>query len=150
MKDRIEVVSLQPHHVRHIVSQNLSENSSLKSSVSVDEMIRSYLAQGSAAYCLFINGMPIIAGGIMNFGWKRGEAWLLSCSLFEKHVKTCYRVIKQMLPGLAELHKFRRVQAVTMTPGEKSLFKHLGFKFEAELESYGPDGQTCYLFKRVF
>jgi hypothetical protein len=150
MKDRIEVVSLQPFHVREIIGRNLTENDALECSVSVDEQIKSYLSPGSAAYCLTVNKVAVVCGGIMNFGWQRGEAWILASSLFSRYLKTSYKTINKMLPGLASMYKFRRVQAVTWDSRGSNLFEHLGFKFEAKLKAYGPLGQDAFIFVRFF
>jgi hypothetical protein len=149
MKTDAEVVRLQDSHVRDIVERNIFDGVAVNLSVSVDDMIRAYFSPGSTAYCLVIQKVPIVAGGIINFGWNRGEAWLLTSSLFYQYRKTSFKAIKQMFPGLAAIGKFRRVQAVCWN-GSEILFQHLGFKKEATLEAYGPNGQTCDIYARLF
>lgn len=51
---------------------------------------RSYFSKGSAAYCVLADGVPVLAGGVVNLKWRRGEAWILPTPFFRSHLKTCF------------------------------------------------------------
>ena len=111
---------------------------------------RAYFSPGSAAYCLIVNGDPVFAGGIVNQQWHRGEAWILPTPFFRGHVKTCFRIVKEMLPKIAAEKEFVRVQAVAVDGVPVSLFEHLGFLYEGVLRHFGPQGETCRIYARIF
>lgn len=144
-----EVTPLTIFHVREIISKHTKETSPYPEGLTIDAMAAAYLSKGSAAYCLTIDREPILAAGVMNLGYRRGEAWMLCAPDFNKYIKTCFKVMKQMFPGLCSMHKFRRVQA-TCFNGTETIFKHLGFHKEAELECWGPNGETSMMYTRIF
>lgn len=110
----------------------------------------SYFSKGSAAYCLLADGEPVFAGGIVNLQWNRGEAWIAPTPFFRRHVKTCFRILKSKLPEIAARCHFRRVQAVCSIDVSGALFRHLDFKYEGKLECFGPFGEACIMYARVF
>jgi hypothetical protein len=110
----------------------------------------SYFSEGSAAYCLLADGNPVFAGGIVNLQWNRGEAWITPNDFFHRNVKTCFRILKKMLPEIAASKKFRRIQAVCSANVPETLFLHLGFEYEATLKAFGPFGERCKMFSRIF
>lgn len=110
----------------------------------------SYFSKGSAAYCLLVDGEPVFAGGIVNLEWNRGEVWIAPTPFFKQHVKTCFRILKEKLPEIAIRGKFRRVQATCTTAVSEALFLHLGFEYEGTLKFFGPNGEACKMFSRVF
>jgi len=118
--------------------------------VTLDTLERSYFSPGSAAYCLLENGHPVFAAGIVNLSWNRGEAWIIPTPFFHSHVKTCFTVIGKQLVSIAKEHKFRRVQVVCGVTQPDTLFKHLGFAYEGTLEAFGPFGERCRMYSRIF
>ena len=115
-----------------------------------EESRKSYFSDKSIAYCLLDNGRPVLAGGIVNFGWNRGEAWLLPTPWFYTHPKTCLKYAKEVLPMMARRGKFKRVQATCATSISPSLFRHLGFYSEGILNAFGPNGEACFMYARIF
>lgn len=111
---------------------------------------RSYFTAGSAAFCVMSDGIPVMAGGIVNLQWKRGEAWILPTPFFRTHLKTSFRLMKNYIPLLAEGFGFRRVQATCLKDLSSNLFCHLGFRYEGTLRAFGPDGETCDMWARTF
>lgn len=123
----------------------------LKQSWSIsDVMEQAYFTDGSVSYCMLRDGEPVLAGGIVNLQWLRGEAWLLTTPFYYKHVKTCLKSIRLAIPSMASLGTFKRVQAVCATSSSVTLFKHLGFHYEGVLNHFGPNGETCFMYARIF
>ena len=138
----IKVIQLEEDHVKTLINGNLSPN------VKIEDLMQAYQSKGSLAYTLMIDDKPIVCGGIVNMNWRRGEAWLLSSSEFLKHKKTSWRILKQLFPYLAKQGGFRRIQSTSKI--ESSFLEHLGFKYEAKLEAFDPDGNDVFLYKRIF
>lgn len=110
----------------------------------------SYFSTGSSAYCLLADGDPVFAGGVVNLQWRRGEAWIVPNAFFRSHQKTCFRILKNMLPEIAARSHFRRIQAVCSPDVRGTLFAHLGFTLEGTLQSFGPFGEPCRMYARIF
>jgi hypothetical protein len=144
-----QVVALQPEHVCQIIERNSAEGKVKPAGISIEEMMQAYFSAGSVSYCLLIDGVPAAAAGIINLGWRRGEAWLLHSSLFDKHIKTSFKLLRDMLPNLAQINKFRRIQATCFSDSD-TLFVHLGFEREGILKSFGPNGENATVFSRLF
>ena len=109
-----------------------------------------YLSPGSVSYCLLADGEPVFAGGVVDMKWKRGEAWMLPTQFFRDHVKTCFRYMKDMLPLMALNGNFKRIQATCAVTISTALFVHLGFKYEGTMMGFGPSGETCHMYARIF
>lgn len=110
----------------------------------------SYFSRGSAAYCLLADGDPVFAGGVVNLQWNRGEAWITPNAFFHRHLRFCFRLLKNMLPEIAASKKFRRIQAVCSVDVSGKLFLRLGFEYEGTLECFGPLGEQCRMYAKVF
>jgi len=121
-----------------------------KLAISVQELEDNYLSSGSIAYCLLDSKEPVFAGGIVNNKWNRGEAWILPTPFFRKHVKTCFRYMRDLLPVMSEDGNFKRIQATCAINISTLLFDHLGFKYEGTLASFGPNGEQCHVYARLF
>ena len=115
-----------------------------------EEQKKAYLSYGSVGYCLLSEGVPVFAGGIVNLGWRRGEAWILPTKFFRTHIIKCYRYVRDLLPVLSVEGSFRRVQATCATTVSTLLFEHLKFRHEGVLEAFGPNGETCHMYAKVF
>jgi hypothetical protein len=138
----LETVALEPEHLAKLIEG---------APASMSEMLgRAYFSEGSASYCLLLDGAPVFAGGIVNQQWHRGEAWILPTPFFRKHVKTCFRIVRKMLPQIAVDNGFVRVQAVAAAGVCASLFEHLGFGYEGKLKCFGPLGEDCRMYARIF
>jgi hypothetical protein len=134
------VVTLEPWHVLQIIGDKFIPG------ITTDQMIEAYFSKGSVGYCLLIDDAPVAAAGIMNLGWHRGEAWLLHRPPFGKYL---FKLIREMLPRLAQINGFRRLQATCFT-GSSTLFEHLGFEREGTLKAFGPNGETAEMYSRIF
>jgi hypothetical protein len=99
---------------------------------------------------LLADGEPVFAGGVVNLQWSRGEVWITPNLFFKRHQKTCLRIFKKLLPEMAKRGHFRRIQAICDTVSPETLFLHLGFKYEGTLECFGPFGERCRMYSRIF
>ena len=118
--------------------------------VLTEQLKRAYFSLGSASRCLLADGVPVFAGGIVNLQWNRGEAWILPTNFFRKHIKVCIRSVRFYLPCLAKTHHFARVQATCVKGIEASIIRHMGFDYEGTLRKFGPSGETCDMYSRIF
>lgn len=141
---QIEIVSLEPAHLEKLMPFLPYD------SVMRETLARAYFSDGSIAHCLLSEGEPVFAGGIVNMQWRRGEAWIIPTPFFKSHVKTCYGVLKEILPKLALRQNFRRVQAVCTSSLSEVLFLHLRFKYEGTMTAFGPGGEDCLMYARIF
>jgi len=109
-----------------------------------------YLSPGSSALCLLEDGIPVFCGGIVSLQWHRGEAWILPNHFFRSHLKLCLKILRDQMPRLASLGKFRRVQATCLNGSSAKLFYVLGFDYEGTMKKFGPGGESCQMWARVF
>ena len=154
----IEIVTLEPEHlmklienappIEHFVRGLRPEP--VSTVFATDKLASAYFSPGSVAHCLLNDGVPVFAGGIVNLQWHRGEAWIWTTQFFRDHVKTCFGIIRKMLPRMATENGFIRVQAVASEGICTSLFEHLEFVYEGTLKHFGPFGETCRLYARFF
>lgn len=138
----LEISTLEPEHLTKLMNGAPASMAEI--------MARAYFSPGSAAYCLLVDGVPVFAGGIVNLEWHRGEAWILPTQFFREHWKTCFKIMKKMLPQIAAEKGFVRVQAVAVDGVSVALFKHMGFEYEAMLKHFGPLGEECKMYTRIF
>ena len=111
---------------------------------------RAYFTPGSAGFAVKEFELPVFAGGIVNLQWRRGEAWILPTPWFRTNLKTSFSLMKKYIPHIAFEYGFRRVQASCVAKTSTILFYHLGFQFEGALAGYGPNGETCDMWSRIF
>lgn len=114
------------------------------------QLHRAYFSPGSASCCLLADGAPVFAGGIVNLQWNRGEAWILPTRFFRQHLKICLRALRAYLPCLVSECGFKRVQATCIHGISGRLFVHIGFEYEGTMKKFGPNGETCDMYARVF
>ena len=114
------------------------------------ELRQAYFSPGSVSYCLLANGEPVLAGGIVTLKWYRGEAWMIPTPFFRNHIRDCYKRIKDMIPRMATEGKFRRIQVTCATSISPRFFHHLGFDYEGTMRRFGPNGESCYMYSRIF
>jgi len=137
------LTALSPEHLDKLLSQ-------MQLPVDAFSLRMAYLSAGSVSYCLLNGDEPILAGGIVNLMWHRGEAWLLTTPFFRKHLRECYKYVKSTLPRMAREGKFKRVQATCAVIMSTVLFDHLGFEYEGTMKCFGPSGETCHMYARLF
>jgi hypothetical protein len=140
---KYEVVPLTPDDLQKLLAEVSPE---LRAAIDA----RAYFSPGSVAFCLKADGNPAFCGGVVNMEWRRAEAWLLPTLFFRTRLLTSMRAMRECLPDLAARGHFIRVQAVCAEGISGKLFRHLGFDYEGTLRKFGPGGETCDLYARVF
>jgi len=95
------------------------------------------------------NSMIIGCGGFRLHWPGVFEAWLSSKTYKDFYANRfqAYRFIRTRIEKL----EARRIQATIVTdqPTHVNLIRHLGFKYEATMRKYGPDGKDYYLFALI-
>lgn len=139
----LKITALSSEHLDKLLPQaNLG--------ISSTSLRLAYFSPGSVSYCLLADGEPVFAGGIVNLMWCRGEAWMLPTPFFRKNVRVCYRRIKDIMLLMAVEGGFKRVQSTCAVTVSAILFEHLGFEYEGTLKLYGPGGENCLMYARLF
>jgi len=147
----IEIVPFNPNHARILFAELRAHGRTL--CYPEEMIIKAYQIKGSVATSLvLLDGLhiPLACGGIMFQEWNRGEAWILESPRIDAFKVALWKAMMKMLPLLAHEGAFRRVQAVCFSDGKGQMFRRLGFQYEGTLRSFGPIGQTGYLYSRIF
>ena len=113
------------------------------------ELHRSYFSPGSVALCMLNDGAPVFAGGIVNLGWHRGEVWILPTPFFKRHIKTCFKHMRDSLLSLGRTGGFVRLQATCVYGQPGKWLRVFGFEYEGTMKKFGPGGETCDLYARI-
>jgi hypothetical protein len=145
MSRKLMLADFQPEHAEAIFAMNGG-----LFSVPFNELILAYTSSGSQARTIMRGSDPVACGGIINIGWRRGEAWFLVSPLMRQYRKTVVSWLRKYLPDLALAGGFRRVQATCFDLENGHLFRFLGFEREGLLRSFGPAGQDAIMFGRIF
>ncbi len=140
----VEVVPLENEHLRVLIPQSV-----YPVSLSGD-LTRAYFSPGSVAYCVLDNGKPVLAGGIVNLGWNRGEAWMIPTKYLRENLKFCLALIRDILPKMADDYGFVRVQATCINDPSGKFAEGRGFEYEGMLKKFGPNGEDCDMYARIF
>jgi len=138
------IAAFSPEHAMDIINRN---GKALP--IPEVQLIQSYMIPGSQALTLLEDGVPIACGGIINQDWRNGEAWLLNSIEFCQNLKMTWRVVREMLPVLANKGNFKRVQAHSLE-GKCSVIKHLRFQYEGTKRRFSIDGQDATFWSRLF
>jgi hypothetical protein len=137
------VVPLHPEHLDKLIEDT-------PYTALAAQLRLAYFSPGSSACALLVDGTPVFAGGIVNMLWNRGEAWILPTPFLRSHPKICLRELRLHLPRMAAACRFERIQATCIKGVSGSIFEHLGFLYEGTLLRFGPHGETCNLYARIF
>jgi hypothetical protein len=102
-------------------------------------------------WALIEDGKTIAAGGIVNL-WKGvGEVWVAATNVAQAHPMALARGVIKTLEYVESQGTYHRLQMTTeTTPGYLRWAVFLGFKLEATLHKYLPNGQDRYLFAKVY
>lgn len=148
------VVPFKIEHGRDIFYRNKKEGiKNLCDGVDSENVMKVWMESGRA-YTLLLDEVPIVCAGIVEMGWRRGEAWTLISSLFYTYRKTCFKVIRNSIDSLAKEMNLRRIQSVIneSLAVKDTWMKHLGFERETQdcLRSFGPNGENFVMYSRVY
>jgi len=116
----------------------------------IAQLIDTWQSPGSLACTLWKDKRPVACGGIINFNWYRGEAWILVSPDIKSLRVPLRKIMKQELARMAVEGEFRRVQATCYSEEKGQFFRKLGFEYEGYLKSFGPKQENAILYSRVF
>lgn len=144
----IEIIQFKKEHAIELFNTDLREQDMGE----FNDIIRfaTVWEKEGVGYTMLADGKIVFCGGIIDIGWKRGEAWSFMGNLFYKYPKSCYKVCRNKLGEIIKEKGYRRIQAlvdIDMYGGE-NFVKHLGFEKEGLLKSYGPDGEDMLMYSK--
>ncbi len=98
-----------------------------------------------------VDGEIVACGGLVQCWPGMAEAWIAITPLAKQHVSFLYRHVLAFLRVAADTYKLRRIQAVVHEDFEaaRRFACKLGFKVDAFLEKYGPNGEMFVLVSQV-
>jgi len=139
-------VEVKPFKAEHINIMDFQiEQKYFQEQVS-DEVLLALEKQES--YTVFIDGKPILCGGIVSQWENRAIAWVYVDKLAGRHFVRLHKMIKDFLVN----SPVRRIEATVddgFKPGHRWL-KLFGFKLEAaHMAAYSPDGRGASLYAYV-
>lgn len=129
--------------------QNEEDGFAVPPETLLEPLLEGYLAEGSVGRTVMLEKTPVLCGGIVNLGWRRGEAWVYHTKEFRKHLKSLYKILREEFYYMAKIGSFRRVQALVFY-GNGVLLEHLKFEWEGRMRCVGPNGEDAELFARIF
>ena len=147
----IKVRPYEPEHAYAILERNVRDRDLWLSNFPEWEKWAKTWKEGGPAETIFIDDEPVCSAGIVLIGWQRGEAWSLLSTLFYKHVRACYRIIKKRFDEMIKENNLVRVQTLISPDFTESarLAEHLGFDQEGLLRKYGPNHEDLMIYGRV-
>ena len=103
-------------------------------------------------YCFTLEheGKPLGIGGFRLINKTTAWCWVDLTDLAEKHITTCYRVIREWIDKFVEEHQLKRLQAYIECdfPEAIRMVQHLGFEEESRMENF-VDDKPAYLYARL-
>lgn len=96
-------------------------------------------------------GVIAILGGSLLWPGNM-EIWSVTGEGINKYPIAYVKLCRELLDGIREILKIWRFQAAGLcgNPQLDKWFRSIGFKKEAVMEKYGPDGKDYYLYARIF
>jgi len=105
------------------------------------------LADCKHCFTAIADGVPMFCGGVMEIWPGRGLAWALVHKQAGQHMHAIVRSVR----GFMQCTEFTRIEALVDDDFKQGvqLMRLLGFKQEAVMQSFNPNGSDCRLFSRV-
>jgi hypothetical protein len=116
--------------------------------LAADETTMDSLEKNSYSRTVYINGKPVLVGGIVLHHSKRGEAWAFIDQDCKEHFLALHKVVKKYLGGT----RLRRIEAVVHNdyPQGHRWVRALGFTREAEnLRSFTSEGKSVSMYSII-
>ncbi len=147
---KIDLIPYEIIHAYEIIERNVREQDLWLSGQDWETAAKGW-KDGGPAFTLVIDGELVGCGGVVLMPWQCGEAWTLFSTLFFKHYRTAYKVIKENLERVIKERKLKRVQSLVNPEHEGAcrFIEHLGFQCEGLLRKVGPNGEDLLIFSRV-
>jgi hypothetical protein len=142
----MEIVEFKVEHLEHLKASGITDK---KLEPILKQWTGQSLEAGGETYTLLNdNKEPVMIGGIKQYWFNRGEAWVI----FGKIDRVDFVRIHNLVQRFLDRSPFNRVEAVV----EYDFFeghrwaRTLGFKKEADfMDSYHADGRHATLYARV-
>lgn len=96
------------------------------------------------------SGVIAIIGGTLLWPGNM-EIWSVTGEDINKYPIAYVKLVRELMERFQAVLKIRRFQSAGLcgNPQLDKWFKSIGFKREAIMEKYGPDGQDYYMYSRV-
>jgi hypothetical protein len=143
---------LKRRHIEEILEAN--ERIKKHDPLFVDQVIDIYLGPKNPSYVFLVNEEPILCGGILDQGFRNGQAWILFTDDFYKYKFSCHKVMVNMLLLLSKRMKLKRLEVhldcAIASKINKKWVRKFGFKPEGISRGIGLSGENHLRFARKF
>ena len=141
-----KVIPFEADHVADLFARN-----STQATAGMDYVVKDYIdcmAAPGHGFSLVTNGHLIFSAGVYPVWNGLGEAWVIPRDLVKPYRKQVVKYVRNYLRALIDENGYRRVQSTVRADFDvgQRFMEFLGFKKEAFLESYGPDGADHILY----
>jgi hypothetical protein len=114
------------------------------------QILNAYITMGPC-FTALLNNVPIAAAGVMLTGTGLGSAWGMISDQAKTMPFMLHRAVKRTLEKIIATHQLRRVDFIAdaYSPTAIHWAKRLGFRYEAKMRAFYPDGHPALLFARI-
>lgn len=143
---KYEVRPLERDDVRAILSDTPEANLwGMMGQERIDALLKTEAWTGLA------DGQIVACGGIISIWPGLAEAWIAVTPIARQHTHFLYRHVLAFLALVTDEYSLRRIEAHVNADFSRAVVfaERLGFKIDAPLLKYGPNGETFYLMSRV-
>lgn len=147
----VKIVPYKADHAYQVLDKNVKDFDLQLSKLKDWESWTKEWETAGPSYSLFVDDKIIGCGGVILFGYNRGECWMLVSSEIKKYKKTVFKAVKEHLDLIVKTNNLRRLQTVVVADYEdgKKFIERLGFKPEGLLKKYGPNGEDFLMYART-
>jgi len=140
-------MKLEPLTVDHCRALHVQPWQSGQAANLRDEPFMLGLIASGPAWAAVDGGRVLAIGGVVDNGGGRAFCWSFVGAELGAEMIGCFRAAKRVIDDL----NFRRIETVTHCDFDAAhrLVKLLGFKFEASLRAWFPDGSAGYMWARI-
>ena len=144
-----KVIPFEADHVADLFARN-----STQATAGMDYVVKDYIdcmAAPGHGFSLVTNGHLVFSAGVYPVWNGLGEAWVIPSDLVKPYRKQVVKYSRRYLQMLVEKNGYRRVQSTVRADFDvgQRFMEFFGFKREAFLESYGPDGADHISYAKV-
>ena len=147
---RHKIVKWHPPHIKLINLNEFDEDNFKKNPMNLKNFYK--YADAGMAYTGICDGVVYAMFGVFEF-WKGvAEAWLIPSKKIDKKIIVFHRSALKFFELYANKYQLKRLQFTTNSLNVRAVkwAERCYFKRDAEMKHYGLNGETYYLYARLF